>query len=247
MHRVLACCVVLLASSLAAAQETPDAEKARLAQWHYDKGLDLMRSEKWDEAAEEFRTAISHDPLLTMAHYNLGQCRMAQKRYVEAVAAYQGCRQSVERQGTLSEKERAARERARQDELNELKESLTRLPSMEVKQGNMDQYRIRIEERIRFLESIQHTKAAGIQVPAEIPLALGSAYFRQQKLEDAEREYQEAIRINGKLGAAHNNLAVIYMLTGRLDEAEAEVKAAEKNGFPVNPRFKEDLKKARAK
>jgi Tfp pilus assembly protein PilF len=84
-------------------------------------------------------------------------------------------------------------------------------------------------------------------VPAEIFLALGSAYFRQQKLEDAEREYAEAVRINRKLGAAHNNLAVIYLLTGRLDLAEESVKQAERNGFKVNPRLKDDLKAAKAK
>jgi hypothetical protein len=43
------------------------------------------------------------------------------------------------------------------------------------------------------------------------------------------------------MGEAHNNVAVVYMLTGRLDEAKAEVKLAEKAGFKVNPKFKEDL------
>ena len=42
----------------------------------------------------------------------------------------------------------------------------------------------------------------------------------------------------------HNNLAVVYMQTGRLAEADAEIKAAEKTGFRVNPQLKEDLKKA---
>ena len=45
---------------------------------------------------------------------------------------------------------------------------------------------------------------------------------------------------------AHNNLAVVLMLTGRLEEAEREMKTAEKAGFRVSPQFKEDLKKAMA-
>jgi hypothetical protein len=36
------------------------------------------------------------------------------------------------------------------------------------------------------------------------------------------------------------------MQTGRLADAEREIKLAEKNGFRVNPQFKDDLK-ARAK
>jgi hypothetical protein len=48
--------------------------------------------------------------------------------------------------------------------------------------------------------------------------------------------------VNPKYGEAHNNIAVIYMQTGRLAAAEQEVKLAEKNGFRVNPQFKTDLK-----
>ena len=83
-------------------------------------------------------------------------------------------------------------------------------------------------------------------MPAEFPLALGSAYFRQEKLQEAKAEYEEATRLNPKLGAAHNNLAVIYLLTGLPAEAETELSRAEKSGFAVNPRLKEDIKKAKA-
>ena len=56
--------------------------------------------------------------------------------------------------------------------------------------------------------------------------------------------YLAAIKADPKLGEAHNNLAVVYMLTQRYAEANAEVKAAEKSGFRVNPQLKDDLKKA---
>ena len=48
-----------------------------------------------------------------------------------------------------------------------------------------------------------------------------------------------------KLGEAHSNLALVFMLTGRYDDAGREIEAAEKHGFHVNPQFKEDLKKAK--
>ena len=44
------------------------------------------------------------------------------------------------------------------------------------------------------------------------------------------------------LGEAHNNLAVVYMLTGRIREAEAAVEKAEAAGFRVNPQLKKDIK-----
>ena len=100
---------------------------------------------------------------------------------------------------------------------------------------------VRIEERIRLLENMRLSGREIIRVPAEVHLALGSAYFRQDKLEEAEGAYTLAVRENDKLGAAHNNLAVIYMLTGRLPQSRAAVDAAERAGFRVDPRFKADL------
>ena len=83
------------------------------------------------------------------------------------------------------------------------------------------------------------------EVPAEFSLALGSAYLRSGRMDDAQKAYAEAIKVNPKLGEAHNNLAFVYFRAGRLDEAENELKAAEKVGFPVNPRFKDDVQKAK--
>ena len=52
---------------------------------------------------------------------------------------------------------------------------------------------------------------------------------------------REALRVESNLGEAHNNLAVVCMLTGRYSEAEPELQAAEKAGFRVNPEFKHEL------
>lgn len=233
----------LLVASLAA--QPLNQELARQAEQHYKSGVGLMMSEKCDEAITEFQAAVAIDKLMALAHYNIGQCRMWQRRYVEAALSYQAAREAFQEQGTLSQKERNDRERARQNEINELKDSLARLYTIKSASA---QDQVRIEERIRALESMQNRNLQDENsVPAEVYLALGSAYFRQQKLADAEREYLQAVRVNRKLGAAHNNLAVIYLLTGRLDEAEAAMKLAEKNGFKVNPQFKADLKAAKEK
>ena len=47
--------------------------------------------------------------------------------------------------------------------------------------------------------------------------------------------------------AKRNNLAARYLQTGRVPQAETEIKAAEKAGFRVNPQLKEDVKKALAR
>lgn len=243
MRRGAIVLALALVASMASAQElTP--EKAKEAQRLYKVGLQQMQDEAYDAAVEQFRKALEIDPLMALAHYNIGQCRMAQRRYQEAAIAYKSCQEAYQQQGTLSQKDRETRDRARRDEINELRDSLARLSQLK---GVSDQEAMRIEERLRTLESMQGRDLTENPVPGEVFLALGSAYFRQQKLEDAEREYTQAVKINRRLGAAHNNLAVIFLMTGRPAEAEASLKQAEKNGFKVNAKLKDDIKAAQKK
>jgi tetratricopeptide (TPR) repeat protein len=234
---------MLVVSSLAAtaAAQPPTPELAREAQRHYRLGIESMRAESWEEAATEFKAAIAIDRLLALAHYNLGLSRMAQKRYVEAVGAYRDCRAAFEQLATLSERDREDRDRARRDEINDLKNDLARLHT--VKSPSTERYRVRMEDRLRTLESMQSRDLnERIKVPGEVMLALGSAYFRQEKFADAEQQWKEAVAANNRLGEAHNNLAVLYMMTGRKTEAEQAVSNAERARFRVNPQLKDDIR-----
>jgi Flp pilus assembly protein TadD len=67
------------------------------------------------------------------------------------------------------------------------------------------------------------------------------ADFEAATHDEAEREYRAALRADGSFGEAHNNLAVVLMMTGRLDEAQRHLDSAEAAGFAVDPRFKRDL------
>jgi tetratricopeptide (TPR) repeat protein len=231
---------VLLGVAVQAAAATP--EKAREADRHYRAGVEAMKAESWDEAAEEFRAATAADPDMVLAHYNLGQCRMAQRRYVEATAAYRGTKEAFTRAGNFTATEREAGERDIQDQIRGLRDNLNLLNT--VKDGSADRRAMEIENKIRLLESMRMKGGRPPQMPAEFPLALGSAYFRQEKLAEAKAEYEEAVRLNPKLGPAHNNLAVINLLTGHPAEAKAALDAAKKSGFAVNPQLESDIKKA---
>ena len=71
---------------------------------------------------------------------------------------------------------------------------------------------------------------------------LGSAYFRAEQFDQAERQFRAAIDADPKAGEAHNNLAVILMMKAQYTDALAELKAAEKAGFRVNPELKDQIK-----
>jgi len=233
---------LMLVAGIASAQSQGVSTSA--ADLHYRAGVELMRSEKWSEAADEFRGAIAADPSMVLAHYNLGQCRMAERRYVEAAAAYKAAKNAYTDLNNLGQKESAAHQRDLQNEIRDLRDAIDQLHLL--KDGSGQRREQEINARIQLLEGMQYKDGRPPTMPAEFPLALGSAYFRQQKMDEALVEYQEAVRINPKLGAAHNNLAVIHLLAGRPKEAESELNAARKNGFHINPQLEADIKKAKA-
>jgi Flp pilus assembly protein TadD len=234
-----------LTASSVSAQVVDDLTR-RNALVHYRLGEELMRAEMFDKAVKEFLTAIGLDPLLTLAHYELGQAYMALKRYREAIRAYIGCREAFQRIAGLIASDQVTLDRRREEEIRELQDSIGRFRSGQLKTArSVEGIIARLESRIADLERTrQRGTTSDYETPAEVSMALGSAYFRSGSLVDAEREYVAAIAANSRFGEAHNNLAVVYLLTGRRKDAEAEVKAAEKAGFRVNPQLKDDLKKA---
>jgi tetratricopeptide (TPR) repeat protein len=204
-----------------------------------------MHAEQWVKAEAEFQAAIKLEPSLEMAHYGLGQVYMATKRYPDAVRAYLACRDAFTSNIARRASNDMEAQRALDDEIRALEDEKTLLVSGRVT-AMLSGGPIDLDRRISDLKARRfHERKAMPDTPAWISIALGSAYFRAGSMVDAEREYLETLKADPKIGEAHNNLAVICMLTGRYPEAEAEIKAAEKSGFKVNPQLKEDVKKGR--
>ena len=210
---------------------------------HYRQGEDLFHREQFEGAVTEFQTAIKFDPLLTIAHYELGQTFMAMHRYSDAVRAYLACRDAFEKITVLAQRNTFAVDQRRDDELRELKEELSELrtgPNNSAATRNLQI--LRLENQIAELDRMRQRNSASVDTPPELSLALGSAYFRSGDLPAAERQWKAAIAVNKRLGEAHNNLAALYAMTGRKQEAEDAVKEAERSGYKVNPQLKADIR-----
>lgn len=78
---------------------------------------------------------------------------------------------------------------------------------------------------------------------AAVSLALGSAHFQAGGLADAEAASRAPSRRTPRSGDAHNNLAVVLMLRGQLDDAQREVRLAEKARVSVSPRIKDEIRR----
>jgi len=228
---------VTLCTALAGRADAQIADQVHRQQalQYFRAGQELLSGEQFEKAIEAFSKAVENDRLLSIGHYGIGQANMNLKRFASAIKAYKDSIESLRTLHALQETSKFEVDRQREDEIRELKTILSQSRNMR------EPTRLQFEQRLRDLEDQRRSLGKTFQPPAEVLLALGSAYFRNGDREAAEANWKAAADVNPKYGEAHNNLAVIYMQTGRLAEAEQEMKLAEKNGFRVNPQFKADL------
>jgi tetratricopeptide (TPR) repeat protein len=216
---------------------------------HYRSGWEHFVTEAWVEAAREFQAAIDVDPEFKLAYYGLGRASMAQKKFVDAVRAYEKCRDIYIAQASRNFTNKGDADRIMSDDLLQYDMAISRLqsgPQTAQSQAQIAQLqgaKQRLQNKTRGTDSMSISS----NVPPFVSLALGSAYFRGGRMSDAEMEFKNAIEVDAKMGEAHNNLAAVYLQTGRIDDAEKAVKAAEKAGYRVNPMLKEDIAAAKKK
>lgn len=216
-------------------------QQQRKAMDHYKRGEERLKGEKLEEAAAEFQQAISIYPHFVLAHYGLGQARMAQKQYGEAVTAFAASRDAYYRMAAMKVDDRMRALDTSQRMVDESRNLTGIEGGGRIGKGINERLNV-----LRDLEQVKRLDDGNPQPPAEISLALAGAWFRSGNLEEAEKENKNALKSKPDYGQAHNNLAVIYMMGGRIPEAQAEVAVAEKAGFTVNPKLKEELERRSA-
>ncbi|MCA1585724.1 MAG: tetratricopeptide repeat protein [Acidobacteria bacterium] len=221
-----------------AAQTLASAEDRREALIAYRTGQEWLSSEQWEKAIAAFDRAVALDRLFTDAHYGRGQAFVALRRYTSAIQAYGRCLEAARDLHGLRDKDRLEADNRLNDLLFELRDTLRRMRA----QGGRELRATQLEDRIRDLERSRSAAQGPFQAPAGVLLALGSAHFRNGDRALAEHYWSEAVKVDGKLGEAWNNLAVVYLRGGRKKEAEDAVTNAERAGFRVNPRLKDDIR-----
>jgi tetratricopeptide (TPR) repeat protein len=236
----LALLVGLSAAGSALAQTPADRERARIQN---KVGWEYLRAEAWEDAAAAFQRAIDIDRTFEDAYYGLGRAELALKQFVKAIDTFTACRNLyLARAGKQFASQQEA-QRYRRDQLLEINERIRLMMSMPQTAQRQDSLRQLNNYQRQLQEAINRGNSFTIDasVPPWVTLSLGSAYFRAGRFEDAEREWRATIEADSKSGETHSNLAVLYMETGRLEEAEASIKAARKAGFRVNPRLEEEI------
>jgi tetratricopeptide (TPR) repeat protein len=225
--------------------------EAKRANQHYRTGWEAMHKEAWDEAAKEFQAAIDSDDKFTLAYYSLGRAEMGRRNFQRAIAAYAACKQLYVRTSGEHFTNQLDYSKRLDDRILELQTAIREAQNGSIK-ANSPSQRLYLNELNTQLMTLQQAKdrngnlTLDTPVPYFVPMALGAAYFRVGQFSDAEREYTEAIAANPASGETHNNLAVLYLATDRVDLADKEVAKAEETGFKVNPGLKDDIRKRKA-
>lgn len=242
MRPILAVTLALLTmAGTAAAQTTPERERART---HNRQGWELMTAESFERAAQSFQQAVDIDDTFEDAFYGLGRAQIALKQYVAAITTLTTCRKLYIAQAGRHFTNRQDAQRHRQDRITEIDEQVRQVQGMPPTAQQQNLLRQLDNQRRDIQNAITRGNDMSIDatVPPWVSLSLGSAYFRSGKLADAEREYKAAIAVDGKFGEAHNNLAVVYLETNRIADADASVKNARKAGFKVNPQLEQAIR-----
>jgi tetratricopeptide (TPR) repeat protein len=241
-RRVILVAVALIAGATIGVdvQKVADQQAQREALELHRAGLKFLAGEQFDRAVDAFSSAVAKDSLQSGAYYGMGQAYMNLQRFSDAAKAYAGCIEALRALNTLQQTNQFDADKRREEEIRTLRTILSD------PRGIRGPTYTQMEQHLRDLETQRRSIGGAFRPPAEVLLALGSAHFKNGDRDAAEGEWKAATEANPKLGEAHNNLAVIYMQTGRLEEAEQSLKLAEKAGFRVNPQFKEDLKKKKS-
>jgi tetratricopeptide (TPR) repeat protein len=162
---------------------------------------------------------------------------MGQARYAEAADAFLSCRNVF----ALARRTDAAK--ARDTEIRDLRETLQALAGRRALTADRS-LETQLEKRLSDLQKDPGPPARW--VPLGVTMALATAYRQAGAFEEAENELMAVRRQDPSSGDAENNLAILYLAMGRLDDAEAAAARAEKAGVKVSPRLRDDIRQRRA-
>jgi tetratricopeptide (TPR) repeat protein len=225
--------------------EGPETARARE---RMKEGERLMKDERFEDAAAAFLQAIAFDRRLVMAHYGLGTARMAQRDYEAAASAFENAKRAF-RERSAAEREASHRlDAKRQARIQVLRQRLGQTAELGAaggRRGARGAQRQEDQAELAMLEAAGHAPRGEAPAPAGLSLSLGSAYFRQGRMEAAEREYRAALAADPEVGEARINLAVVFLLTGRPHDAKEQIERARKSAkVPVG--LERDVEKALA-
>jgi len=255
MRRILAALLLVTLGSVLPARATEaNARTIQQASALCRKGAKALQAGDKAEASARFEKALSVLPDFPDAHVGLGHVAMSEGNFEGALNSYQRARNGYLSFGSMlqSLREENFRETQRRmgqirDQIDSLGHASTNARTDPRTEAEITRSLTALQDELRRLEAVEPPKEnAGADPPAEVWFYIGNAQFKLEKYDEARASWETSAKLNPGFPMIHNNLAVIYWKAGRFNDAQRELATAERLGFPVNPKMKEDLAKASA-
>lgn len=263
--RLLTTALAALAASIliapAHADTEADGRAMRQALAYAQQGLHALEKGNRARAMDDFKRALSQVPDLPEAHMGLGHVAMQERRFEDALAEFRSAQ--VAYRSVASRRVDLAQNRYQKsrETLQQLKDDRSAVEHERARQasglgsdnnqtgmsdGRMQREAMELDRQINALESQTAPALDGVsdEPPAALYFFEANALFNLQRLDEAIGSWERAVDLDPKYAPAYNNLAVAYWKKGRLQDAQSSLARADRLGFKVNPRFRDDLAKA---
>jgi tetratricopeptide (TPR) repeat protein len=206
------------------------------AKQHFDYGVALQKEGRWEEAEEQYKTALSFKPGDAKSHMNLAGVLMAQAKYDAAAPHMEEALRLQPNDGEFHFSYASLLQRlGRGDEAGPQYEVAARLlPDLPEAHYNHALFLASEGKGNNALSELQRTvQLKPDYVDAQLKLA--DALFAKGDLEEAKVHYTTALGADPKLAVAHNSLGRLYLTQGQISQAIVQFGEA----LRLNPGYKE--------
>jgi len=237
-------CFLLCALAGQAAALADASSDMRRASSLVQRGDKAFQSGDLAKAQKLFGDAIEVIPSYPEAHMGLGHVAMKESRFEDAVAEYTAARDGYADVSGVMQEYRMEKYREAQREIRELEDQISVINDSNVKVSDATRRdkTLQFEQKIQSLRAMPYPEVGEpVEPPAELFFHLGNAQFRLARHEEALAAWEECVKLDSAFAAVYNNLAVLYMMKDRFDDARQAVARAEELGVTVNPNLKADL------
>ncbi len=213
------------------------------------RGSKALRSGDLEAASQRFEQALALVRDLPDAHVGLGNIAMRRQRFEEALRHYEAARAGIVELAQQLKAREFEHQRTQLVEAQILQDqiALVNAPTSRMSPGRKQMLTLNFETKSAAArqESTKSPDAkSDVRIPPELFFLIGNANARLGRLEEARLNWETCTGLDPAFAPVHNNLAVLYLQTGRLDDAQEHVVRAEQLGVAVNPQFKRDLDRA---
>lgn len=216
------------------------------------KGAKSLEAGDKPRASESFEKALAVLPTFPDAHLGLGHIALGEQRFDDALHSYLRARDGYLALGSALQQIREQNYRDTQQQIGQVRDQISSLGRATTNartdartEAEIARQLTALQDQLRRLEAIEPPReSASAEPPAEVWFFIGNAQFRLERYDEARASWEQSAKLNPGFAQIHNNLAVVYWKAGRFGDAQTELATAERLGFPVNPKMKEDLARA---